>query len=161
MQIFYPLLWLGVIGAGGCVSGTNPSHTIDELKHHFRITNTKFIISQEEVLKNAIAAAESCGIPASRTFVLGPPEAQLPDGYVSAETLYACGESDWESFDHDEERADRQIAVLSATSGTTGLPKSAALSHRYVVAQSVMIQDGMGDRAYEACIHSRMSSSLF
>lgn len=150
LQILYPLVWLAVIGAGGCISGSNPAYNNVELKHHIQTTNSKFIISQNECLSAIAQAARDCGIPTSRVFVLAPSDAQLSDGYLSYEVLLDHGESDWESFDSDNgTTAASTVAVLGSTSGTTGLPKSAALSHRYVVAQSAMIQEKMGRRSHE------------
>jgi hypothetical protein len=45
VQILYLIVWLAAVGAGGCISGSNPANTIYELKHLLKITNTKFIIS--------------------------------------------------------------------------------------------------------------------
>jgi acyl-CoA synthetase (AMP-forming)/AMP-acid ligase II len=149
LQILYPIVWLAAIGAGGCISGSNPANTISELKHHLKITKPKFIISQKDCFTTIAQAARECGIPRARIFILAPPDARLPDGYLSYETLLGYGEEDWEKFGRDETKADSTIAVLGATSGTTGLPKSAALSHQYLIAQSGMIQKQAAERAHE------------
>ena len=146
-QISYPLLWLAVIGAGGRVSGSNPAYSVvPELVHHLQTTNTKFIIAQVECLPTIAQAARKCGISDSRVFVLPSPSQQVPDNYLSWEILLQSGESDWDTFGQDETKASKTIAVLSATSGTTGLPKSAALSHQYVVGQCEMILEHNGGR---------------
>ena len=149
LQILYPIVWLAAIGAGGCISGSNPANTISELTHHLKITKTKFIISQKDCLATIAQAAQECRIPRSRIFILAPLGARLPDGYLSYETLLGYGEEDWQRFGQDEKRADNTIAVLGATSGTTGLPKSAELSHQYFIAQNGMIQEHACHRAQE------------
>ena len=142
-------MWLATIGAGGCISGSNPANTVWELIHHLKITNARFIISQNDCFTTIARAARECRIPRARIFILASPNERLPDGYLSYETLLGYGEEDWEKFGTDRTKADNTIAVLGATSGTTGLPKSAELSHQYVVAQSEMIQEHAGERAHE------------
>ena len=60
-----------------------------------------------------------------------------------------CGEGEWSTFGQDETKARDSIALLGATSGTTGLPKAAALSHQYVVAQAATIKENEGERPYQ------------
>ena len=139
-QIHYPVLWLGIIGAGGCVSGSNPSYTTFELIHHLQISQARFIVAQAEYLSNIVEPARECGIPTSSIFVLAAAGQRAPEGYRTWETLLGHGECDWVSFEDDETKAQETVAALSSTSGTSGLPKAAIISHRYMVAQSVMIE---------------------
>jgi 4-coumarate--CoA ligase len=150
--VLYAPLWLASIGAGGIVSGANPAYTIPELIHHLTITNTRFIITQKEHLTNLLEAARECGIPLNRIFVLGLPEElkQDPVQHQSWKVLLRFGEQEWTKIE-DEREQESTIAVLGSTSGTTGLPKAAKISHRFLVAQSIMIQERKRGSPHEAC----------
>jgi long-subunit acyl-CoA synthetase (AMP-forming) len=143
---------LAAIGAGGIVSGANPAYTIPELVHHLTITNTRFIIAQEEYLPNIADAARQCGIPDHCIFVLGLAEELQHDPvpYQSWKVLLRFGEQDWIRIE-DEKEQESTIAALSSTSGTTGLPKAAQVSHRYLVTQSTMIQTQKRGSPHKAC----------
>ena len=56
------------------------------------------------------------------------------DGYRSWQELMQHGEADWVRFDNPEE-ASMTTATLGFTSGTTGLPKAAMVSHQYSISQ--------------------------
>lgn len=148
----YAPLWLGAIGAGGIVSGTNPASTVPELVHHFAITKPKYIIAQEGNFERIAEAARQCGIPADRIFILGLADElnQDPAPYRSWRTLLSHGEQEWNKIDDKDEQAST-IALLGSTSGTTGLPKAAKISHRYLVAQCTMIQDRKRGSQHEVC----------
>ncbi|XMA20557.1 hypothetical protein WAI453_013348 [Rhynchosporium graminicola] len=67
-HVYYPILFLGIIAAGGVFAGTNPSYTQFELVHHIKTAKTKFLITESipEMLGNAVAAAKESGIPDSK-----------------------------------------------------------------------------------------------
>lgn len=153
---------MAAIGAGGVVSGANPAYTIPELVHHLTITNTRFIIAQEEHLANIIDAARQCGIPDHYIFVLSLADELQHDPvpYQSWKVLLHFGEHDWIRIE-DEKEQESTIAVLSSTSGTTGLPKAAQISHRYLVTQSTMIQEQKRGSPHEVCqILPHLSKSI-
>jgi long-subunit acyl-CoA synthetase (AMP-forming) len=135
-QIFYPLVQLGVIGSGGCFIGSNPTQTILELKHLFTISQPKILIIEPELAENVLPAAEECGIPSSNIFIFNTRGQAVPDGFHSWETLLKNGQSDWIKF-NDEKSAKSTTAVLLSTSGTSGLPKVAAMSHYALVAANI------------------------
>jgi long-subunit acyl-CoA synthetase (AMP-forming) len=122
------------------------------LIHHLTITNTRFIITHKEHLTNLLEAARECGIPFNRIFVLGLPEelTRDPVQHQSWKVLLCFGEQEWIKIEDEGEQAST-IAALGSTSGTTGLPKAAKISHRYLVAQSIMIQEGKRGSPHEAC----------
>lgn len=83
------------------------------------------------------ATAKECSIPDEQIFVFDAydktPYDQYP--YRSWETLLQHGEDEWVKFKDPAKEMRSTIATLSFTSGTTGLPKAAMISHHYSVNQ--------------------------
>lgn len=95
-QIYYPILTLGIIAAGGVYSGTNPSYTPFEIAHHFNTVHAKFIISEPELLRSILDAEHD--VPKERVFVFDTTGQAIPDGYKGWKTLLEHGEMDWYVF---------------------------------------------------------------
>lgn len=147
--MYYSLLYLAIIGAGGRFVGSNPAYTTYELSHLFHLTETKHVIVEPDLLKNVRSAAQECGISESDVLVFNTDEKSCPEEFQSWWKLLDHGETDWHTFD-DEKESKSTVAALMSTSGTTGLPKAAALSHFALVAQSVMYYDSK-EKPYEVC----------
>ncbi|KAI5856369.1 4-coumarate-CoA ligase-like protein [Tricharina praecox] len=147
-DINYPLIVLGTIAAGGVWTGSNPSYTTSELAHHIRASSARFIVVEPEILSTIRAAGDACGIPAANYWVFDNlPQQGVPAGYKSWKDLLTRGETDWVRF-HGAEAARDTTAMRLFSSGTTGLPKAANLSHRNFVAQHTVVQD-YKPRSYE------------
>lgn len=152
----YPLLWFGVIGSGGRVSGCNPAYHALEVTHHFKVAQAKFVITEVESLDVVRTAAKECGIPDSHIYTIATAtdcrnnSDKAHDRFQSWEALCQHGEEDWVSF-NDEARAKETIAALGSTSGTTGLPKAAIHPHKHFIAQNTMIATSNGERPYRVC----------
>lgn len=129
---YYPLLRLAVIEAGGVFTGSNPGYTPLELKYHVETSYAKYIIGEPSLLGTILGITQDCGIPASRVFVFDAFDKALYEDLRSWESLLEHGEEDWIGFkDSDKQRT--TIAALAFTSGSTGLPKAAMISHHYIV----------------------------
>jgi long-subunit acyl-CoA synthetase (AMP-forming) len=146
MQVYYPMLVLGIIGAGGVFSGTNPSYTQYELNHHLKTSQSKFVITEPEISQNIIGAALDCQIPQSSIWIFDVHQQHVASGFKSWLELLRHGEKDWVRFD-DEETSKNTTAARLFSSGTTGLPKAANLSHYNLVSQHTLV-DEIDQRPY-------------
>ncbi|KAL5339936.1 hypothetical protein BJX70DRAFT_362323 [Aspergillus crustosus] len=137
-DICYSMLVLAIVGAGGIYTGTNPAYTHHEIAHHFRASETKFIISEPEILESILSAAKEVKIPETHIRIFDTQNQAIPEGTVSWNELFRHGEEDWVSFD-DETRQAATAAARLFSSGTTGLPKAVTNTHRNLVAQQELV----------------------
>ena len=93
MQIYYPVIVLGIIAAGGIYSGTNPSYTSHELTHHVNTLHAKYIITEPEILKPMLEAKHD--VPRENIFIFDSIGQAIPNGFKGWKTLLEHGEVDW------------------------------------------------------------------
>ena len=98
------------------------------------------------MLTTALSSAQECGIPKSNIYVFDASDKTHYNDMQSWEELLKYGESDWAIIENTR-KAKTTIAAFSFTSGTTGLPKAAMISHSYAVSQSSALLSG--DKPYE------------
>ncbi|PYH98415.1 acetyl-CoA synthetase-like protein [Aspergillus ellipticus CBS 707.79] len=140
-DVDYSILVLGIIAAGGVFTGTNPSYTSHELTHHLRAAQSKFVITEPEMLDRMVPAATANGLPPGRIWVFHPRESPaLAREFRSWTRLLDNGEADWRRFD-DANQAKSVTAARLFSSGTTGLPKPAEFSHYNFIAQHTLVYD--------------------
>ncbi|KAK3672723.1 hypothetical protein LTR78_007309 [Recurvomyces mirabilis] len=140
-NVHYPILVLGIVGAGGVFVGTNPGYTSYELHHALKTSRAKFVITEKELLPALQQPVVDLGIPDNRVFFAG--QAGITNQarkHESWRTLLEHGEEDWVRFD-DLETARKTTAFLMFSSGTTGLPKAAQLSHYNLVAEHTLVHE--------------------
>ncbi|KAL1301944.1 hypothetical protein AAFC00_002403 [Neodothiora populina] len=147
-SVKYPLIFLGIIGAGGRFTGSNPSYTATELAHHFRISQTRVVITCQAQLETVRVAAQMSNVPPANIIVLDEPSTCTAHGATSMHALMDGRGEDWQRFD-DYDTASSTAAALLSTSGTTGLPKMAIRSHLSWVAENQAIEDEL-EKPYEA-----------
>lgn len=136
----YTMLFLGIIGAGGRFTGSNPGYTHTELRYHIQNTRARFLVTEYELLP-VIGQVGEYGVPATNVFALETNNHYATKSYCnSIQDLLKHGERDWVRFSSEEEAKNTTAALLS-TSGTTGLPKAAMISHHSFVMQSIMLED--------------------
>jgi 4-coumarate--CoA ligase len=140
LQIYYPVVVLGIIAAGGIFAGTNPSYTPHELTHHIKTSRTNFLITEPEMLSQILDAAETCAVPRSNIWIFDVHSQPLPSGFQSWTKLLTHGEADWHRFDSESECKDT-VACRLFSSGTTGLPKAAEISHHNLIAQHTLVYE--------------------
>lgn len=79
-------------------------------------------------------AADECNISGNHIWLLDYHNQNIPTGFRSFRALFSSGEEDWVRFD-DRSISENTTAAYLFSSGTTGLPKAAVLSHYNLVAQ--------------------------
>ena len=126
-DLLYSMCFLGIIGAGGVFSGSNPAYKPMEVRHHIRTAQVKWFIVEPELLDSILDTALAEGIPKANVFVFNTHGQSVPEGFRSWEWLLEQGEDDWDRFTNLETCKSTHIARLT-TSGTTGPPKMAVQS---------------------------------
>ncbi|KAJ8106232.1 hypothetical protein ONZ43_g7134 [Nemania bipapillata] len=137
--IWYPVMLFAAIRV---VSGASPAYNVEEMTYALRTANAKFIATHPTSISIASQAARNAGIPKNRIFLL---EDQL-DGYTTIQDLIARGrkymaanQAPYVKLPHGKTNKD-VCALLSFSSGTTGLPKAVMIAHQNVIAQSLQIK---------------------
>jgi acyl-coenzyme A synthetase/AMP-(fatty) acid ligase len=96
-----------------------------------KAAKVRMVIAEPDLLRNVVGPALEYGIPEERTLAFGD---DSMDGHQSWRTLFSHGESDWPRFNDLETSRNTTLARLFS-SGTTGLPKAANLSHYNLIAE--------------------------
>ncbi|WEV78403.1 long-chain fatty acid--CoA ligase [Janibacter cremeus] len=111
----FPVLFYGTLLAGGTVVPMNPLLKAQEVEYFFTDSGAKFAFAWGDFLAEAQGGAEGTATKVIASGPVGPSETDLPAGEPIATPV---------------ERDDEDTAVILYTSGTTGRPKGAELTHR-------------------------------
>ena len=120
--VAFPVLYYGVLRAGGTVVPMNPLLKAREISHYLADSGARLMVGPESATAEVRLAADRVG---AQGFVL--------DEALLAQLAAAEPGVDW------AERADDDTAVILYTSGTTGAPKGAELTHANLRANAEVI----------------------
>jgi acyl-CoA synthetase (AMP-forming)/AMP-acid ligase II len=121
----YPVVFHGVLRAGGVLTPANPLYGAVELAHQFRDSRTRLVFVAPMGLAAVRAAVAEPGVHVEEIVVLGA--AELGGGPVR-ETAYDDLLATPPAASFPVVSAD-DLAVLPYSSGTTGVPKGVMLTH--------------------------------
>lgn len=134
-----PAVTWGCHYAGGIVSPANPAYNLRELTHHLKDSGAKALITKASFLAVASKAAELVGIPKERVILIGD---DIDD---SGNVMHFTEIMDKQLTKKKVAiQADKDLAFLVYSSGTTGLPKGVMLTHRNVIANLFMVESSEG-----------------
>lgn len=86
-------------------------------------------------------AAQACNIPKKNIFIFDTKDTEkVPTGYKSWKRWLDYGEQDWVRF-NDLDMCKTTAAARLFSSGTTGLPKAAVLSHYNLIAEHTVVHE--------------------
>ncbi|KAI5844160.1 hypothetical protein BZA05DRAFT_343349 [Tricharina praecox] len=138
-QIDTPPLMLGALWASGTVTPANPNYTVDELTFQLKDSRAKAIATLPELLPIVTKAAANVGIPTDRILILGD---QRAAGFKHwREIIDPSTAVKWRQGKID---ANKDLAFLVYSSGTTGHPKGVMLCHRNIGSNVLQLLAGEG-----------------
>ncbi|KAI1104464.1 acetyl-CoA synthetase-like protein [Jackrogersella minutella] len=143
-SLFSPVVFMGILMAGGIFTGANPSFVARELTYQLKDSGASFLIAGDASMEIAVEAASQAGIPRSRVYsfdatALDPEPAKARLGTQHWTSLLApeaeAAEFDWvEPAD-----AESTVCALNYSSGTTGVPKGVEITHYAYVANGLSV----------------------
>jgi acyl-CoA synthetase (AMP-forming)/AMP-acid ligase II len=133
--IYFPVVFQGVLLAGGTVTTANPLYTAEELAHQLSDSKANYLITISMFVDKAKEAMKIAGLNPKHLFVF-----DSATDAISFSELLKHGNNP--SIPHIDIHKD--IAALPYSSGTTGLPKGVCLSHYNIVTNLLQITAAEG-----------------
>lgn len=163
-NLFFPVVFMGIVMAGGVFSGANPSFVARELAYQLKDSGASFLIAAKQALPVAVEAASQAGLSQERVYAFddsaldldraqqargGPkPPSHVPQGTTAANqagthhwTDLLAPLSEARGFQWFEPRDSTQATcALNYSSGTTGVPKGVEITHYSYVANGESVR---------------------
>ncbi|KAK2879973.1 hypothetical protein FQN49_000699 [Arthroderma sp. PD_2] len=143
---YLPLGW-AIHRLSGVAALANPTFSIEELTGFLRESKAAALFTCTSLLTTAVKAAEGCGIPIDRVYLLdipghAVPRPSDPNEIATVPQLIEKGSNldELEPLRWEKGQAIRQCAYLCVTSGTFGPRKAVMVSHRNMIAQILLLQ---------------------
>jgi 4-coumarate--CoA ligase len=121
-QTLSPILFYGILAAGGVYSPSSLSSTAADLARQIRQGNGRLIVCSHDMKGVAVEAANSCGVPTSRILMLQSKPAPRLTTLDNDIDVISDQELGWRKIT-DQEQLESTLVCLLYSSGTSGLPK--------------------------------------
>lgn len=140
-NLYFPVVFMGILMAGGIFTGANPGFVARELAYQLKDSEAKFLICADASLELGIEAADSVGIGKDRVF-------RFDDDLFKGTGTSRLGVENWASLMQTKEVGERfrwiepadpkeAICCLNYSSGTTGVPKGVMITHYNYIANAI------------------------
>jgi 4-coumarate--CoA ligase len=137
-NLFFPVMFMGIIMAGGIFTGANPTYVARELAYQLKDSGAKFLVCADGSLEVGLEAAKINGMSKDKIFI-------FDDAALDGTGKDRLGVKNWnnliastaegERFRWKDARSSKETTVcLNYSSGTTGVPKGVELTHYNYVA---------------------------
>lgn len=144
-NIFFPVVTLGVIMAGGIISTANPAFVARELAYQLQDSGARFLLIAESSMGTALEAAKLAHFSQKDIFIFDDALFGAAPGLSGTIRHWSHliapiqrGDSfRWKEIRTEEEA--RQTVALLYSSGTTGIPKGVEITHYSLVANCVQL----------------------
>lgn len=137
-SIDYMMATFAVHRLSGIATPANAAYSYEELEHQLKMAGAKALITCVPLLETALKAAKAVGIPEDKIFIMeiamGPKASTVPFKTLDDLVLEARSLPELEPLVWSKGQGARQVAYLSFSSGTSGLPKAVMIAHRNVIA---------------------------
>ncbi|MDT5158630.1 MAG: long-chain acyl-CoA synthetase [Acidobacteriota bacterium] len=141
----WPVADLGTIIAGGVSVGLYPTSSAEQCQYIINHSDAELVLVDTAVQLDKVLRVREA-LPKLKTIVVLDEEAaRVCEGVTSYREFLASGQQRREEFESVVTRRAREartddVVIMVYTSGTTGLPKGACLSHRYVLGSVESLQ---------------------
>jgi len=146
---YFPIIYFGILKLGATVVPLSVLLKKDEIAYHLRDSDAKAYISfigTEELPMAQMAYAGFNEAPQCEHFFVIMPKPDMPSPIQGTETFASLLTGQPATFDTAQTHAE-DTAVIVYTSGTTGQPKGAELTHNSLFTNTVVSSDILGGGA--------------
>jgi AMP-binding enzyme len=142
-NIFFPVVFMGILMAGGIFTGANPTYVARELAYQLKDSDAKFLIATDGSLDVALDAISQIGMSKDRVFIFDDAgfegTGKSKHGIKNWNTLLGSVEEADKFIWHDVKDPKDTICCLNYSSGTTGVPKGVMITHYNYVANGELV----------------------
>lgn len=131
---------MGVIGIGACLVPIHATLDVEEINYILNDAGVKIlVVDNQERLRKALAAADACAALIKIILIEDSLDQAWPENVMPFNRLQELGKVRHEGdptlfFKLSEAVTPADVATIVYTSGTTGLPKGALISHKNIMA---------------------------